>query len=77
MEKQILPCPFCGGKGYVNQRWWSKRGIWLKFVRCDMCGSQGKAFAEYGGLEDDSAIDAWNMRFNTHDIAESRRKEEK
>lgn len=66
----IKPCPHCGGHSVLNQRWNYKASKYFIFVRCEVCGSQGKSYPTYESLYDDDynetadelAIKAWNMR---------------
>lgn len=65
-------CPFCGGNGDINRRWSNKNKVYFTFVRCEICGAQGKPFTEIdrnNGLDWEteacySAVMAWNMREN-------------
>jgi acyl carrier protein len=69
--KPILPCPFCGGKGYDTFS-----GEW-RYVRCAECGSQGKKVSVFDSIDSGSvgimnlAIDAWNLRTD-HSIAKQK-----
>ena len=66
----LKKCPFCGGNGDINRKWNYKHEVYFTFVKCEMCGSQGKTFTElYRGDDIDwetescySAVMAWNMR---------------
>lgn len=66
---ELKPCPFCGGEAYLNSRY-AKYG-YMVFVRCDVCGAEGKKFNSYDEPPssvdwDNSACRAatrfWNMR---------------
>lgn len=70
--EQIKPCPFCGGDAYLNSRYISKWKRYMVFVKCDICGGQGKVYSSWEPpAETDwnndacySALNAWNRRFN-------------
>ena len=69
-ETTIKPCPHCGGDATLYYTYSGKQRKYLVFVKCEICGSQGKLFADTNCPEDinwsdpacDSAIKAWNMR---------------
>lgn len=63
-------CPHCGGSARLNAGYNYKKKIFFVYVKCDICGAQGKI---YGDEEDpeyydwetpacQSAVSAWNMR---------------
>lgn len=60
-EKDIKPCPFCGGKaGVVSDGYFC-------VVMCDKCGAETRTFvanADYAVKE--KAIEAWNRRADTN-----------
>lgn len=69
-ETHIKPCPHCGGTSYLNQNYSNRARSYFVFVKCDICGAQGKI---YGSAEEPAATDwnnapckdaiaAWNMR---------------
>lgn len=67
--KSIKPCPHCGGAGYLNSNFSNKTRTYFVYVKCDLCGAQGKIYnsaqdpaAGWTGDACESAIDAWNMR---------------
>ena len=71
----IKPCPHCGGTACLNGNYSYKIRTFFVFVKCDICGSQGKI---YKSIEDpaevnwqdtscDDAIKAWNMRWYEND----------
>lgn len=72
---KILPCPHCGGDSLLNSNYNGRYRQYFVYVKCDICGSQGKAFADLSdpdanGWSDsacDSAIKAWNMRTKQED----------
>ena len=70
MDYQILTCPHCGGISYLNSRYNYRSRCHYVFVKCDICGAQGKTYTSANDpVEDDwnndscqEAIRAWNMR---------------
>ena len=69
-DKTIKPCPFCNGTAWINATYSYKYRTNFVFVKCDVCGAQGKTYAdkddpELTGWNDsacNSAVSAWNMR---------------
>lgn len=67
---EIKKCPHCGGSAQINYNYSYKKGNFFIFVRCDICGAQGKAYTTKedpaeGDFKTDACIDAlnaWNMR---------------
>lgn len=67
---KINGCPFCGGSASINQRYSPKQDLYLVFMKCDICGAQGKIFTgedapsanEWNTKQCHDAIGAWNMR---------------
>lgn len=77
MQDSIRVCPHCGGTACLNSNFSYKTRTYFVFVKCDICGAQGKI---YNSKEDPAgegwdneactgAINAWNMR--TTDNAEN------
>ena len=72
MTTKIKPCPHCGGVSYLNSNYSYKARTYFVFVKCDICGSQGKIYSsadepaavEWNNEACDSAVEAWNMRVN-------------
>lgn len=69
---RILPCPHCGSSATLNCNYSYKTRTYFVYVKCDLCGSQGKI---YNSSEDPNdvnwnnqscidSIKAWNMRFD-------------
>lgn len=66
----IKTCPHCGGSATLNANYSYKLRSYLVFVKCEICGAQGKLYRSEKDPETDnwesfpcnSAIDAWNMR---------------
>lgn len=69
-DKTIKPCPFCSGAACLNANYSYRTRSFFVFVKCEICGGQGKAFTDSNDPEDsnwndaacNSAVDAWNMR---------------
>jgi len=58
--KEIKPCPFCGGKGILQD---AETGVWgTVWVSCEQCGAEGAYVEIFNGGTNDMAIDKWNMR---------------
>lgn len=69
MEK-IKKCPFCGGKATLNSNYSHKARAYFVFVKCDVCGGQGKIYYnqddpsenDWNDTPCNDAVNAWNMR---------------
>ena len=69
---QLKPCPFCGGKPYLetNHRAFIKaKTTKVAFVRCRVCNARTQRFelGEFGctshsSAANEKAIEAWNRR---------------
>ena len=67
---KIKPCPHCGGVAYLNANYSYKISRYFVFVKCDVCGAQGKVTAckespdesDWNNTACRNAVDAWNMR---------------
>lgn len=75
-----LKCPHCGGEGRLTRNCGKGRNgrkLYYVYVRCDLCGSQGKIYSsETDPAEHDwnteacaLATSAWNMRYREGDQA--------
>ena len=70
MHGYIKACPHCGGVAYLNQNYSHKARGYFVYVKCEVCGAQGKtihsreepAAADWNNQACDSAVDAWNLR---------------
>ena len=71
MKNELLkPCPHCGGKAFLNSNYSRRAQMYFVFVKCDICGAQGKAYRSYIDPSDTNwtnqacmdAAAAWNMR---------------
>ena len=69
---ELKYCPHCGGEAELYRNYSRRAGSYFVFVKCSMCGSQGKIYnteedPERTGWEDNtacqSAVRAWNMRY--------------
>lgn len=77
MNSIIKVCPHCGGESLLNANYSYKIRCYFVFVKCEICGAQGKVFKSSNDPQEDnwqsdpceSAITAWNMR--THENASS------
>ena len=67
---KIKTCPHCGGTACLNSNYSYKTRTYFVFVKCDICGAQGKAYnspeepaaLEWNNQPCTDAINAWNMR---------------
>lgn len=77
MSKEFNGCPFCGNeKPYLETKWSEEKQTTFMYVKCQKCGSSGKAYATNIRIIDHEdmfenedlmrvgwmAIDAWNWR---------------
>lgn len=70
MTTKIKTCPHCDGVSFLNANYSYKARAYFVFVKCDICGSQGKIYrsdedpaaAEWNNEACNSAVEAWNMR---------------
>ncbi|MCM1008860.1 MAG: Lar family restriction alleviation protein [Ruminococcus flavefaciens] len=65
-EIKLKPCPFCGGKGVLN----NEKDRIFSFVKCEQCGAESGLIhvsAEY--CADGIAIENWNRRIRVESIA--------
>lgn len=53
---ELKPCPFCGGKAYIDQ-FMQPKEEWR--IRCMECSAR---FGRYAGLDKKAVTDAWNRR---------------
>jgi len=66
----IKTCPHCGGVACINANYSYKVRKYFVFVKCDICGAQGKAYiseeepaaADWDNTACRDAVSAWNMR---------------
>ena len=67
----IEKCPHCGGEAALNANYSPKNRIWFIFVKCSLCGAQGKVFSdnrdpepkEWSSEACKNALSAWNLRY--------------
>ena len=53
-NKELLPCPFCGGEAALAY------GVYDRWIFCKKCGASTKQYET-----NEEAIAAWNTRTNT------------
>lgn len=66
----IKPCPHCGGESYLHSSYSYKTKGYFVYVKCDVCGAQGKIYLDeeepslysWETPACQSAVAAWNMR---------------
>lgn len=68
-EQHLKSCPHCGGAAYLEQNYSYKARSYFVFVKCSICGAQGKVYnteeepaAEWNNSACNAAAAAWNMR---------------
>lgn len=67
----IKTCPHCGGTACLNANYSYKIKLHFVFVKCDICGAQGKTYTSTEAPQDKEwnnsacvdAVCAWNMRY--------------
>jgi len=73
-EKEILPCPFCGGKAKVGSY---IKGLPVTLIKCKKCSavvSFNDPMANYGKAingDDSAALMMWNTRANDKESYEA------
>ena len=75
---EIKSCPHCGCDATLTANWSYKAKKYFVFVKCDMCGSQGKVYRSDTDPDNDkweniacyNAVKAWNMRKDVIDNIE-------
>ena len=63
-------CPHCGGLAVLASNYSYKARSYFVFVKCDICGAQGKIYNsdtepaadEWHNTACNAAVAAWNMR---------------
>lgn len=66
----IKSCPHCGGTSCLNSNYSYKIRKYFTFVKCDICGAQGKIYTSeeepaaegWDNQPCRDAIKAWNLR---------------
>lgn len=66
-------CPHCGGPGSIWANYSYKTRSYFVFVKCGLCGAQGKVFTSDNDPEEEgwnnvacnNAVMAWNLRFDS------------
>ena len=67
---RIKTCPHCSGTARLNASYSYKTRCYFIYVRCDICGAQGKIYRSDEDPDEENwnseacntAIAAWNMR---------------
>ena len=67
---EVKTCPHCGGSACLNSTYSRKTNAYYIYVKCDICGAQGKAYrsaedpqeSEWTSYTCLDAVNAWNMR---------------
>lgn len=67
---EILNCPHCNGAGELQANYSTRNRCYFVFVKCSMCGAQGKVFSTQEEPKEDrevlaKSVSAWNMRYNS------------
>lgn len=62
-ENELLPCPFCGGKAVLIEKWEKVFGF---FVECSECVT-----SNYYSTSKEEAVKAWNKRVYPDDVQEA------
>lgn len=78
---KIKTCPHCGGAAWLNQRYSEKHNKYIAFVKCEVCGAQGRvigcyeepAAANWNNSACMEAARAWNMRTGSGADAEDQK----
>lgn len=67
-NKNLKPCPFCGGLAEIRIQHSSPEGVW---VQCEICNATSTVFvANICSSAIDDAIRAWNRRnYNEIDMS--------
>ena len=66
----LKKCPHCGGAACLNSSYSYRARSYFVFVKCFVCGSQGKIYnseqdpeqEEWNNAACIKAVEAWNMR---------------
>jgi len=69
-ETELKKCPHCGGDACLHSSYSYKSRKYFVFVKCNICGSQGKIIAssdnpaesEWNDVACNDAVSAWNLR---------------
>ena len=62
----IKTCPHCGGESWLNESYSNKNRCYFAFVKCSVCGAQGKIYQSKKEPSAETcrlAVSAWNMRY--------------
>lgn len=66
----LKKCPFCGGDAALNSSFSYRIRKHFVFVKCNICGGQGKIYndtedpadKDWNDVACNDAVNAWNMR---------------
>ena len=69
-DETLKRCPHCGGTAYINSSYSYRHKTHFVYVKCSICGAQGKTYCSTGDPEKagwnnqacTDAVAAWNMR---------------
>lgn len=69
-QDRIKDCPHCGGPSCLTSNYSYKARSYFVFVKCDICGAQGKIYncgedpaaENWNNAACNDAVAAWNMR---------------
>ena len=67
---KIKPCPHCGSSACLTANYSFRSRSYFVFVKCDLCGAQGKIYNSTSDPAEESwnnaacndAVRAWNLR---------------
>lgn len=67
---KIKKCPFCDGSACLTANYSYKCRSYFVYVKCDICGAQGKIYKseedpsadKWDNAACNDAVNAWNMR---------------
>lgn len=68
VQDKIKNCPHCNGVGEIQANYSRNNHCYFVFVKCTLCGAQGKVFSTTEEPAEDmetvvKSISAWNMRY--------------
>ena len=64
MNKELKPCPFCGGAAELEEKYAIMGQKVQAYVRCKACGTTSGYFSEnIAYCANEKAIEAWNRRY--------------
>lgn len=57
-EQELKPCPFCGGKAYIE--YFTPTGVWL--IHCPKCNALFSKCTEAENTGKKATMNLWNRR---------------